>query len=394
MFLFRKNTVFPVLLAVVCAAALFAASPYAWAANKTTAEYQILATTMGGMQGMHAPLTLQLDARGAPAPSGTQQAKHAIPPGMNMGKELPLLRSEQHTGQGEGGVQAGQENWTMKIYWGCSKEVQKGQPIVISPQEMKSGKGQIEKLVVGRGVWKGAPPAGWGWGQWPNRQSSIPVPGGASLKGDHLVTGNYLPDIKFNVAQHDFLPPLSVKIDGGDLKAALPFSWQTVRGAIGYFAYAMAANSAKKETIIWTSSSKPCMGMMAHEHSTQVKKLIGDGVIMGPDKTSCIIPAGIFAGTEGAMVMMAAWGEDYWASYPPRPANAPKDWKPDWTVNALFLSQWMGMPGMPDMEEIMRMRGATDPDQDEDYGKVEQTPARGGGRTRGGTGIPLPRVRF
>ena len=386
---FRMKAIFAVLVAVFCVAS----SP-AWAANKTTAEYQILATTMGGLQGMQVPLTLQLDARGAPAPGGTQQAKHAIPPGMKMGKELPLLRAEQQRGGEPGTISKEQENWTMKIYWGCSKEVQKGQPIVITTKEMTSGKGQMQKFVGGKGVWKGAPPTGWGWGQWPNRQSSIPVPGGASLKGDHLVTGNYLPDIKFNVAQHDFLPPLSVKIDGGDLMASLPLSWQTVRGAIGYFAYATASNSAKKETIIWTSSSKPCMGMMMHEHSSDVKKWVGEGIILGPDKTACNIPAGIFAGAEGTMVMMAAWGEDYWISYPPKPANAPKDWKPDWTVNALFLSQWMGMPGMPDMEEIMRMRGATDPDQDEDYGKVEQTPARGGGRTRGGTGIPLPRVRF
>jgi hypothetical protein len=44
--------------------------------------------------------------------------------------------------------------------------------------------------------------------------------------------------------------------------------------------------------------------------------------------------------------MVFAWGEDYWASYPPRPQNPPKGWKPDWTVNALFLSSWTGMPGL------------------------------------------------
>jgi len=382
MFLYRLNAVFAALLL-----GAFAASPASAAKATNTAEYQILATTMGGMQSMHAPLTLQLDARGTPAPSGGQQAAHAIPAGMNMGKELPLIRPEQHTGEGSASVE--QENWTMKIYWGCSKEVQKGQPIVISTQEMKSGKGKVASLVGGKGVLKGAPPAGWGWGQWPNRQSSIPVPSGASLKGDHLVTGNYLPDIKFNIAQHDFLPPLTTKIDG-DPKGSMGLSWQPVRGAIGYFAYAMASNQAKKETIIWTSSSKASMGMMMHEHSAEVKKLVSGGVVLAPDKTACNIPGGIFDGLDGVMVMMYAWGEDYWMSHPPKPNNAPKDWKPEWTVNALFLSQWMGIPGMPDMGEIMRMAV---PDQDEEQEEVEQTPMRGRGGSRG-ISIPFPTIKF
>jgi hypothetical protein len=383
---FKLNSVF-----IALALGVFIVSPAAAApkAATNTAEYQILATTMGGLQGMQAPLTLELDARGAPAPAGTQQAQHAIPPGMKMGKELPLLRPEQHSAP-TGGVPGSQESWTLKIYWGCSKEVQKGQPIIISPQEMKSGKGQFANLAGGKGVWKGAPPAGWGWGQWPNRQSSIPVPGGASLKGDHLVTGNYLPEIKFNIAQHDFLPPLSVKT-AGDPKTSIGISWQPVRGAVGYFAYAMAANQAKKETIIWTSSSKASMGIMTHEHSAHVKELVRCGVVLGPDKTDCNIPAGIFADAEGAMVMMFAWGEDYWMSYPPKPNNAPKDWKPDWTVNALFMSRWMGMPGMPDMEEMMR--GAA-PEYEEE--KEESPPARGGknNRSRPGISLPLPGLKF
>ena len=387
MFSFRLKVVF-----IAVALGLFLVSPAAAAKPADTAEYQILATTMGGIQAMQAPLTLELDARGAPAPGGAQQAKHAIPAGMKMGKELPLIRPEQQKGTPGTATPGTQENWTLKIYWGSSKQVQKGQPIVISPQEMKSGGGKLAALAGGKGVWKGTPPAGWGWGQWPNRQSGVSVPAGASLKGDHLVTGNYLPDIKFKIAQHDFLPPLNVKIGGSDLKTSLPLSWQPVQGALGYFAYAMASNQAKKETIIWTSSSKACMGMMMHEHSSQVKEMIRNGVIMGSDKTACDIPEGIFAGTEGAMVMMSAWGEDYWMSYPEKPAKAPKDWKPDWTVNALFLSRWMGAPGMPDMEEMTR---GYDPDEEYENPRDEKpakTPERGKQKNpRISFPIPIPR---
>ncbi|MDR1514790.1 MAG: hypothetical protein LBS45_03770 [Synergistaceae bacterium] len=357
-----------------------------WAA--ATAEYQILATTMGGVQGMQVPMMLLLDARGAPAPSGEQRASHAIPPGMKMGKELPLLRPELQTGTAEKGVPGDLENWTLKIYWGDSKEVGKGQPIVISPQDMKSGKG-LAALAGSEGAWKGSPPAGWGWGQWPNKQSGIPVPAGASLNGGHLVTGNYLPDIKFDITRHDFLPPLNTKI-GGDPSTSMGLSWKPVQGAVGYFAYAMAADQAKRESIIWTSSSKASMGVMTHEHSAQVKKLVGEGVVMSSNKTACNIPSGIFAGLDGVVVMMYAWGEDYWMSYPPKPNNPPKDWKPDWTVNALFLSQWMGIPGMPDMEELTRMNS---PAYDQD--DAGETPARDEpGEGRGGIGIPFPITGF
>ncbi|MCL1941544.1 MAG: hypothetical protein FWG09_06330 [Synergistaceae bacterium] len=371
----------------------FAFTAPAMAATET-AEYQILTTTMGGMQGMQMPLTMELDARGTPVTGGAQEATHFIPAGMKMGNELPLLRPEQQGGgKDAGGVPGVQENWTVKIYWGSSKTVQKGQPIVISPQDMKSGKGKFAELAnVGTGVRRSAPPSGWGWGKWPNKKSSIQVPKGASLKGSHRLEGNYLPQIKFDVSNHDFLPPLNVKM-GGDLKSSIPLSWGSVKGAVGYFAYAMASNQAKKETIIWTSSSKPTMGIMMHEHSSKIKELVKSGIVMGPDKSACDIPAGIFAECDGAMVMASAWGEDYWVSHPPKPNNAPKNWKPDWTVNALFMSQWSGVPGMPDMpdmESIMREYG-----NQEENEKENEKGSSGGKKKSPGIGIPgIPGIKF
>jgi hypothetical protein len=318
---------------------------------------------------------------------------------MKMGQSLPLLRPEgsKATPGGYENPQE-QENWTMKIYWSSAKTVQKGQPLVISPQDMKSGKGKFADLAGGGpGVWKGAPPSGWGWGQWPNRESSLPVPKDASFKGDHHVTGNYLPDMKFSVVQHDFLPQLEVTT-GGDLNASIPVSWRPVKGAIGTFIYAVAANQAKKETIVWTSSSKPSMGIQGHEHSSKIKELVNSGVVLRPDVSACDIPVGIFAGCEGVVVMANAWGEDY--SYPPKPANAPKNWKPDWTVNALFVSSWTGMPGV-DMGAIMQGPYA----QDEDAQTGEEKPAKNAKKTEGGKSkekqqkspgmrLPLPGIKF
>jgi hypothetical protein len=350
---------------------------------------------------MQAPYMLRLDARGTPG-DREQKAVHAIPAGMKMGKELPLIRPDRPAAQGTANnVPQEQQNWTLKIYWGSSKTVQKGQPLVISPQDMKSGKGKFAELAGGAGVWKGEPPSGWGWGEWPNKQSSIPVPAGASLRGGHQVTGGYLPDIQFSMDRHDFLPPLSVKT-GGDVNSSISLSWSPVKGAAGYFVSAVAANQAKKETIIWTSSSRASMGMQTHEHSSRINELVSSGVVMGPDKSAADVPAGIFAGCEGVMLMASAWGEDYWASYPPRPANAPKNWKPDWTVNALFLSTWTGMPGV-DVEAMSRGMGGGDyqkyqqkyqEEADEQDKQGEEKQQKQKQQKKPGLRLPVPGFKF
>ena len=87
------------------------------------------------------------------------------------------------------------------------------------------------------------------------------------------------------------------------------------------------------------------------------------------------------------MVMVSAWGEDYWMSYPPKPNKAPKDWKPDWTVNALFLYQWSGMSGMTDMSEISEMMQLNKTVEEDES---EKAPARGRQRRGNGISIPIP----
>ncbi len=375
----RKFFVFSMFLMMLLS---FSATSFAGEAELTppvkpddTAQYQMIVTTMGGFQGMHSSRMLQLDARGKPVVGSPQKAWHDIPPGMKMGKSLPLIRPEKYTG-GYGGEGSKSEptEWRMKIYWSCAKVVPQGQPIILSSAN-KNNKRENELFDAysgRRGVWKGDPPIGWGWGQWPNKESTVSVRKDSSLKGDHLVHGNYLPHIKFAMAQHDFLQPLEVKTGDGNLNAHIPITWKTVPGAIGYFIYATAGNAAKNETVIWTSSAKATYGIQMHEHSSRIKELVNMGIVLKPDRVECNIPAGIFAGYENPMIMMYAWGEDFWASYPPKPANPPKGWKPDWTVNGLFLSQWMGMPG----QEIPAMDGASQEDDEEEQAEEAKEPSK------------------
>jgi hypothetical protein len=313
-----------------------------------TAEYQFLVTTMGGFSGMGGARMLQLDARGVPQEGKPDEAWLVPPRAMKMDR-LPLVRPERpQTATGD--MTSGREDWTLKIYWGSSKTIPQGQPIVISTKD--AGKNSSKLFNWKPSVFTfGAPKNGWGWGVWPNMKSSGTVPSGASLVGEHFLHGNYLPHIKFNVERHDFMSAITASSSGGGNESA-SVSWGEIPGAVGYFAYAMATDDSKREMTIWTSSNKATTGIQGHDYSSNIRDLAKQGIILQPTVRTVDIPAGIFAGSQNTMLMLSAWGEDFYASYPPKPANAPKSWKPDWTARGLFISSWTGMlgmemPGMP-----------------------------------------------
>ena len=309
-----------------------------------TAEYQFLATTMGGFAGMGGSRTLQLDSRGTPLTETPDEAWLTPPAALKMG-DLPLLRPARPQAAAGDPAYGHEGDWTMKIYWGSSKTVQPGQPIVISTKDAAKNSGKLFSYQPSANIWHGAPKQGWGWGQWPNAKRTENVPNDGSLKGGHFVRGNYLPHINFTVERHDFLPAITARSSGGGAESAA-VAWDDVSGAVGYFAYAMAVDDAAKEMTIWTSSTKATSGIQGHEHSSTIKELIISGVVLPTATRAVDIPAGIFEGKQNTILMVHAWGDDFSASYPPKPASPPKDWKPDWRVSGLFLTSWMGMLGM------------------------------------------------
>jgi hypothetical protein len=71
-------------------------------------------------------------------------------------------------------------------------------------------------------------------------------------------------------------------------------------------------------------------------------------VVLAPNVQNCAVPAGIFGGTEGAMVRMIAYGPELNLAYPPRPANPKAPWNPEWAVRLRIKSTGMTMLGMGD----------------------------------------------
>jgi hypothetical protein len=242
----------------------------------------------------------------------------------------------------------------IKTYWGCGDTVRSGQPNVLDASKIT----QQNMPDMSAFAPKGGKAAYGAYGSgkvgkntvlWPHQQDSRSVPAGASLIGDHFVHGNLVPHIKFSMdAKHDIMKALNVAIQGQSQQDAITVRWNKPPTAIGYHVMAVGANSSGKEMVMWTSSDTPNVNVSGQFIDTpQVNKHISAKAILPADRDSCTIPRGIFAATSPPMIMVTAWGADYWASYPARPANAPKDWKPDWSVKGQFLSTANTMFGMP-----------------------------------------------
>lgn len=296
-------------------------------------------------------ILLQLNSP-RPLPS-EPEALHDIPAGQKMGKALPLEipARPKYTREGEEEERVYEKpKMRMLIYWGCSETVGKGQPRVLDTAHM--GMAEFGKAMSGRTASRQYPPsprAGRIYADWPNRLSSLPVPKDSSLEGDHLVHGNYTPDIRFTVDRdHDFMAPVEFSSVKGGLEESIRFNWKKIPTAIGYFAQAMTSNEKTGEMIFWSSSELPDagFGLLDYLPPADVRKFIKDRVVMSPETTNCAIPKGIFKGTDGAMLQFIAYGDELNLAHPPRPKDPKAEWNPIWTMKLRLKSTGFTPLGM------------------------------------------------
>ncbi len=338
---------------------------------------------MGGRGfGPHRDILLQLNS---PQPLPKEpSAGHDIPSGQKMGETLPLLiplrekaRQEEYEKVPEERVEKPKAR--MLIYWGCSETVGKGQPRVIDTEKM--GPADFGKALTGHMPSPQYPPSprsGMIYAEWPNKESRVEVPRDSSLQGSQLVHGNYLPDIKFSIDRmHDFMDPVKFTSVKGELTESIRFAWKDIPTAIGYFATAMAHNEKTGETIIWSSSElpDPGFGLMNYLPSTDVRKFIKEKVVMNPDTTSCSIPKGIFSNAGGGMIQFIAYGEDMYASYPPKPKDPKTPWNLIWSVKLRLKSTGM-TPLTGSEEKASEPRRSRERESDEPSTETQKTDER------------------
>ena len=361
------------------AAILLALTAMPGASQQSTppiARYTMDAGTMSGMAAMATggnPLALLRGGGGGAAhqlelrlgstrtATGTPAADHFMPPAAGLGQSVPLVTpvNQPASTPTVPGVPQERQMPSGKLYlfWGCGEHAGPGQPVVVDFSKM--ARGQIPPGLFASGV---SVPGEWTitqansktFGEWPNAKSARTVPASASLVGNHRITGNYSPEIAFNL-DHDFmaaLSPRSAKMASG----AHGLSWNGLPDATGYYAWAIGAKDMGRgqanEMVWWTSSAtKQFGGMLADWLSpAAVAKLVAAKTVMPASQTSCTIPAEVSQlGGENMMVQLYGYGPESNFAYPPRPTAKGAQWKPEWVARVRFRSNAMVLLGMPDM---------------------------------------------
>ena len=307
----------------------------------------MMGSLFGGTSASNSVKTLRLDL-GAVRDASPASGQHTIPASLGMGGSLPLVGPDKAVARpdrDERDLPEWQEpegNMRMLFFWGCGDNAGPGQPVVLDMKEIRAGKlpPNMRSAFV-RDTTRG-PHLGKdrGYADWPNVKDSTRVPPSASLAGDHVVTSNISPEIRFGVAAaNDDLGALtltSTRSSGGGSK----LSWNAVDRALGYFSTAMGMReTAPKNTdmVVWNSSSQRMLGgesLMGFLAPNEVNRLVGERVVMSPGTTECVIPKQALEAAGGQLFMnnLNAFGPELNVVHPPRPTDPRVEWKQEYAV--------------------------------------------------------------
>jgi hypothetical protein len=302
---------------------------------------------MGGGMGGGPQKELWLGLRSTQKPAGSPEAQHEIPPGMNMGRALPLLPPPPVQRGPSGGPEEERTyekpKMRLLVYWGCSETVRPGQPRVADTEKMSMQ--EFGQAFAGRSPPDRGSALRNAQLRWPNEREPRQVPANASLRGDQLVQGNATPDIRFAIGERqDFMAPVEVTARGA-MAGPHAIEWRTVPTAQGYFLQAIGHREKTGEMIIWTSSEvqDTGWGLMNYLPNDFVRRMIAEKVVLPADATRCAIPQGVFEGVEGAMLQTIAYGEELNLVHPPRPSDPRVTWEQVWAARVRVKSTGMGM---------------------------------------------------
>ena len=315
----------------------------------------MMASMMG--RGEAAQRTMHLQLGSSQAAAGEPKAGHDIPPGLNMGPTLPLVTSKRapEAPRRETDLPEGVETpkGRMKIYWGCGNDVRSGQPIVIDFAKIVAGQQTFNMPAVRVSVPSGpAPGRSRTYGDWPNPEATKPVPANASLRGDHVIKGNYAPEIRFPIGErHDFMAPVSFAPLQKTASGGMSVQWKPIPTATGYFAFAMGATQGTEDIVLWSSSEVADTGGALFNYIApgEVARLIRDKVVMSPQTTECIVPGQVVKEMGTPFLRFIAYGDELNLVQPPRPQDPNQPWEQIWAVKVrlrstagLMLAEGMG----------------------------------------------------
>jgi hypothetical protein len=252
----------------------------------------------------------------------------------------------------------------MLFYWGCGDRARPGQPVVVDFASLSSGK--VPAAFAQAALKYMTPPSAAShatYGEWPNNKSKARVPASGSLVGDHLVRGNYTPEIKFALAPgQDFLPPVSLVSQNPAAIGSVPLTWKPISAARGW-SLSTVGSAQNGDMIMWTSSEKQAAAMMMdYLAPDEVARLVAQKVLLPGTADRCTVPQEVAKAAPQSMLSIIAFGPEANFSHPARPARAAASWKPEWMAKLRTKSTYMGMLGM-DMAAMMGGRDSDDAEE-------------------------------
>lgn len=306
---------------------------------------------MAGMMppGMQGGKRMKLDLGSTQQASGQARAAHAVPAGLSMGASLPLVTPRMErapTREIDEEREFERPKGRMLIFWGCGETVRPGQPVIIDFARLDAQ--EAGRVFRSRGISRPRGPApgrNRSYGTWPNEEDSRPIPAAGSLRGDHAISGNYSPEIRFAVGEpHDFMQSVAFDAVSKTPGGAFAVKWRPVPTATGYFASAIGQGETQTDMVTWSSSEVQEMGQALLDYiaPAEVERLIREKVVMPPQTTECAVPSGMFKG-EGAMLNFIAYGNELNLIHPPRPADPKVTWEQEWAVKLRLKSTAMTM---------------------------------------------------
>ena len=304
---------------------------------------------MGGFMppGMQGGKRMRLELGSSQQASGDAHAAHAIPAGLAMGQSLPLLtprieRAPKGGRDEEPGFEQPKDR--MLIYWGCGETVRPGQPVIIDFATLNSQDAarafRSRSIARPRGP---APGRNRTYGIWPNQEDARPIPPAGSLRGEHTISGNYSPEIRFPVDEpYDFMEAVAFDPVRKTAGGAYAVKWKQVPTATGYFATATGQGENQNDVVTWSSSESQEMGQVLMDYipPAEVARLIREKVVMPPQTTDCTVPAGIFK-SDASMLNFIAYGNELNLVHPPRPKDPKQTWEQEWAVKLRLKSTAM-----------------------------------------------------
>lgn len=281
------------------------------------------------------------------------EAEDRIPAGLKLGDSLPLVPPKAEVREPTGEMPDGKmqdAKARILIYWGCGSTIRAGQPKEIRI-DVKDGQAKVSGSMQGRYVPDRTAKVGPSYALWPNERHRKSVPAGASLVGEHHITGAKVPEsLKFTLEQaQDFMPEIALESQG-NLADGQTWRWQPVSRARGYFLHAIGTQG--DAMVFWSSSETADAGMGVFDYlpGATIDKWIKEKVLLGASATSCAMPKGIFAAPGqdggGGMLRMIAFGPESSLAYPPRPSDPKVAWVPEWNVRVRTKSTTTAILGM------------------------------------------------